>query len=79
MKEKFKTISILLLGLLLFGLVGCGSDKTADKKNPPTNQEYYDYLTERYNYYFNIIILSKSSTFFGCFESINCLINSVKE
>ena len=53
MKEKFKTISILLLGLLLFGLVGCGSDKTADKKNPPTNQEYYDYLTERYNYYFN--------------------------
>ena len=46
MKEKFKTISILLLGLLLFGLVGCGSDKTADKKNPPTNQEYYDYLTE---------------------------------
>ena len=32
MKEKFKTISILLLGLLLFGLVGCGSDKTADKK-----------------------------------------------
>lgn len=47
MKEKFKTISILLLGLLLFGLVGCGSDKTADKKNPPTNQEYYDYLILR--------------------------------
>ena len=53
MKEKFKTISILFLCLLLFVLVWCGSDKTDYNKNPPTYQEYYDYLTERYNYYFN--------------------------
>ena len=32
MKENFKTISILLLGLLLFGLVGCGSDKLLIRK-----------------------------------------------
>lgn len=52
MKNFFKTISTLLLCLVLIVLVGCGDNKTTNKKNPPTNQEYYDYLTERYNYYF---------------------------
>ena len=29
------------------------ANNNADNKEaPPTNQEYYDYLTERYNYYF---------------------------
>ena len=64
MKKKFKALSLVLLSLLIFGLVGCGSNNNTtnnannttnntDKKNPPTNQEYYDYLTERYNHYFN--------------------------
>ncbi|WP_297994859.1 hypothetical protein [uncultured Clostridium sp.] len=55
MKKRFKLISLLLLSLLLFGLVGCGDNKSNDSttKNPPTNQEYFDYLTERYNHYFN--------------------------
>ena len=64
MKKKFKALSLVLLSLLIFGLVGCGSNNNTtnnannttnntDKKNPPTNQEYYDYLTEKYNHYFN--------------------------
>ena len=55
MKKRFKLLSLLLLSLLLFGLVGCGDNKSNDStaKNPPTNQEYFDYLTERYNYYFS--------------------------
>ena len=59
MRKRFKLLSLLLLSLLLLGLVGCGDNNTnnktndSTKKNPPTNQEYYDYLTERYNHYFN--------------------------
>lgn len=55
MKKRFKLISLLLLSLLLFGLIGCDDNKSNDSntKNPPTNQEYFDYLTERYNHYFN--------------------------
>lgn len=55
MKKRFKLLSLLLLSLLLFGLVGCGDNKSNDStaKNPPTNQEYFDYLTERYNHYFS--------------------------
>lgn len=60
MKKRIKLLSLLLLSLLLFGLVGCGNNNTnnsttndSTKKNSPTNQEYYDYLTERYNHYFN--------------------------
>ena len=61
MNKKFKALSLVLLSLFLFGLVGCGNNNTNNtnntnndgKKNPPTNQEYYDYLTERYNHYFN--------------------------
>ena len=59
MRKRFKLLSLLLLSLLLLGLVGCGDNNTNNttndytKKNPPTNQEYYDYLTERYNHYFN--------------------------
>lgn len=63
MKKNFKVISLLLLSLLLFGLISCGDNNTnnnsdntnnnsTDTKNPPTNQEYYDYLTERFNHYF---------------------------
>ena len=60
MKKRFKLLSLLLLSLLLFGLIGCRNNNTnnsttndSTKKNSPTNQEYYDYLTERYNQYFN--------------------------
>ncbi len=65
MKKRFKALSLLLLSLLIFGLIGCShnnatndstnNDSTNDSnvKNSPTNQEYYDYLTERYNHYFN--------------------------
>ena len=69
MKKRIKLLSLLLLSLLLFGLVGCGNNNTNNSttndstknsttndsttKNSPTNQEYYDYLTERYNHYFN--------------------------
>ena len=56
MNKKFKALTLVLLPLLMFGLIGCSSNNNTDnttKKNPPTNQEYYDYLTERYNHYFN--------------------------
>lgn len=65
MKKRFKALSLLLLSLLIFGLIGCshnnatndstnnGSTNDSNVKNSPTNQEYYDYLTERYNHYFN--------------------------
>ena len=60
MNKKFKALSLLLLSLLLFGLISCSNnnspnnttDNSTNTKNPPTNQEYYDYLTERFNHYF---------------------------
>ena len=60
MNKKFKALSLLLLSLLLFGLISCSNnnspnnttDNSTNTKNPPTNQEYYDYLKERFNHYF---------------------------
>ena len=69
MKNNFKVLSLLILSLLIFGLVGCSNknnggpndntknptnaQNSTSNKNAPTNQEYYNYLTERYNHYFN--------------------------
>lgn len=69
MKNNFKVLSLLILSLLIFNLVGCSNknnggpndntknptnaQNSTNNKNAPTNQEYYNYLTERYNHYFN--------------------------
>ena len=38
MKKKFKALSLVLLSLLIFGLVGCGSDNnTTNNANNTTN------------------------------------------
>lgn len=66
MNKKLKVLSLLLASLLLFGLISCSNNNSTDNatkdsnttkdstttKAPPTNQEYYDYLTERFNHYF---------------------------
>lgn len=57
-KGNLKLLLLCLLSVLMISLISCTSNKTdnttdnSTKKSAPTNQEYYDYLTERYNYYF---------------------------
>lgn len=64
MIKKFKLLSVLLLSMLMLVLVGCSSnnnstntpnsatDKTNSNTEATTTKDYYNYLTERYNYYF---------------------------
>ena len=58
MKKNLKSLSLFLVSLIMLTLVGCSNNKTSNNSSnsatntPPTNQEYYDYLTERYDHYF---------------------------
>lgn len=64
MKYKFKSLFLIALSVFMLVLVGCTSNDTnndssnnsttnSDSKNPPTNEEYYTYLTDEYNKYLN--------------------------
>ena len=84
MKKRFKLLSLLLLSLLLFGLIGCRNNNTnnsttndSTKKNSPTNQEYYDYLTERYNHYFNNNTLD--TTYNGSYDQLKTNLEAFKK
>ncbi|WP_343009552.1 hypothetical protein [Clostridium celatum] len=64
MKKNLKSLSLFLVSLIMLTLVGCSNNKTSnnssnsDTNTPPTNQEYYDYLTERYDHYFKDNLLN---------------------
>lgn len=55
--KRLKSLSTILLSILMLSLVGCGNSRTTpDNSNTTkamTTAEYNTYLTERYNYYFN--------------------------
>lgn len=60
MKTKFKPLLLaLVLGMFMLALVGCSKSNSSDGssasnstgKKPPTNQEYYTYLNDKYNQY----------------------------
>ena len=54
MKSKFKLLALTLVSLLMLTMAGCGCNSAKDDtaQKPPTNEEYYNYLNERYNHYF---------------------------
>lgn len=64
MKKNLKSLSLFLVSLIMLTLVGCSNNKTSNNSSnsatntPPTNQEYYDYLTERYDHYFKDNLLN---------------------
>ncbi|CUO69984.1 hypothetical protein [Clostridium disporicum] len=94
--KNIKLISALLVAMLLLTFVSCGNNKAENNSNsnsqnttentsttPTTKEEYQNYLTERYNYYFgdsnlydNYDIYAEDFTFNGTNEEFLTVYNN---
>ena len=94
--KNIKLISALLVAMLLLTFVSCGNNTAKNNSNsnsqntnentsttPTTKEEYQNYLTERYNYYFgdsnlydNYDIYAEDFTFNGTNEEFLTVYNN---